>query len=57
MIERKELGKFIRKQLDYVRRPTELPKPNTSHYGRQEIKELLDLIYGGPPMDKGEELP
>lgn len=29
---------------------------DTWHFGRQELRILLDYIYGGPPSNKGEEI-
>ena len=26
------------------------------HYGKQELRELMDLIYGGEPVDESEEI-
>lgn len=30
------------------------PKARANHYGKQEIRELLDFIYGGPPESDDE---
>lgn len=30
------------------------PKGSQHHYGRQELRELLDFIYGGPPANDYE---
>ena len=27
------------------------------HYGRVELRILMDFIYGGPPRDEEEEIP
>lgn len=46
---------FINRQLGYTYTcPRE--KGNQHHYGRQELRELLDFIYGGPPTKSDEEI-
>lgn len=48
---REEAARFIETQLapDWV---TSLEKGEQFHYGKQELRELMDFIYGGPPEDK-----
>lgn len=53
--DREEVARFIEAQLTSGWECT-LPKPNTHHYGRQELKELLDFIYRGPPETPTEEI-
>ncbi len=31
-------------------------KGNQHHYGKQELRELLDFIYGGPPENDDERV-
>lgn len=31
-------------------------KNGRAHYGAQELRELLDAIYGGPPSEEAEKL-
>lgn len=33
-----------------------LSKKTAYHYGKEELKQLLDALYGGPPACKEEEL-
>jgi hypothetical protein len=32
------------------------PKARANHYGKQELRELLDFIYGGPPQSDDERV-
>ena len=48
MKDRSEVAQFINSQLDY-KVATVGFKCNRVRYGRQEFKDLLDFIYGGPP--------
>lgn len=32
------------------------PKGRQWHYGKQELRELLDFIYGGPPQQDEETI-
>jgi len=59
MPTRAELVKFINDQLDpEYRAPETVPGHDHSlhHYGRCELKALLDQIYGGPPQSDEEDL-
>lgn len=47
---RAEVADFLDKQ-----ELTEREKPRW-HYGKQELRDLLDFIYGGPPASEDEEL-
>ena len=65
-MERPELVVFIREQ--FARPWKDDAKPfipnkrdlglgcGQHHYGKCELRELLDHIYGGPPLNKDEEL-
>lgn len=59
MRSRAEVARFINRQLDpavsLVYR-TEREKGSQFHYGRQELRELMDFIYGGLPADRSEEI-
>ena len=46
---------FIKKQLDHSYEPT-MNKGDRVHYGKVELRELMDFIYGGPPQSKRERL-
>lgn len=52
-ITRDEASALINKQLDGSDNTPE--KGEYWHYGRQELKELLDAIYG-PPQDSNSDL-
>ncbi len=56
MISRKELVKFVNRQLFGPNYDTLYNKFGKHHYGIQELKDLLDLIYKGVPENKEEEL-
>ena len=62
---RKEAVEIIHNQLngglpvgvrDTETRFTKRFKDNKHHYGKQELRELMDLIYGGEPVDESEEI-
>jgi len=57
-LNRAKVAAFIRKQLHWKHKLDEAkyPKGNRHHYGKQELKELLDFLFGGPPKSKDEEL-
>lgn len=67
MKTRKEVAALVRRQLregpdtseNYRQGKTLLdgrPKGSQLHYGRQELRELLDFIYGGPPENDDERV-
>lgn len=67
MKTRKEVAALVRRQLrespdtseNYCQGKTPLdarPKGSQLHYGRQELRELLDFIYGGPPENDDERV-
>lgn len=52
-------GKLDRSQaVNLIKRQLNAEKPGCSqhHYGRVELRELLDAIYGGPPLNEAEML-
>ena len=62
-MERSEAVKFVRAQLerDGWLKPNansrdDAGKNDRVHYGKCELRELMDAIYGGPPRSKEEEL-
>lgn len=63
MINREELVKYIRGQLEPTDNIKDVPKyiclrnkGGQFHYGLQELRELLDLIYEGKPITDKEML-
>lgn len=61
MKTRKEAVELIKKQFTEGRPEDKTffgkrPKGNQFHYGRQELRDLLDYIYGGPPSNESEEI-
>lgn len=66
MKHRAEVVELLKKQLHgprlheprrYVTVVDAREKCMQTHYGIQELRELLDFIYGGPPIDDSERLP
>ena len=51
MKPREEVARFIEKQMHDAYYKCSRSKPNTHHYGLQELRELMDFIYGGTPTD------
>jgi len=66
MKTRKEAADLVHQQLmgpnesdDYFNAKTPLDgrlKGSQWHYGKQELRELLDFIYGGPPQSDDERV-
>ena len=52
-MNRKDAVELIHKQLDY---DYCFRNKNAPHYGRLELRELLDEIYGGPPLTESERI-
>jgi hypothetical protein len=50
---REKVVKFI---VDQLANKKDKPVGGTHHYGKQELRDLLDFIYGGEPLWEGEEL-
>ena len=55
MTPRTEAATLINKRMNYDDTLPELSM-SSHHYGKQELKELMDLIYEGPPSIIEEEL-
>ena len=51
MKPREEVARFIEKQMHDSTYECSRPKPHTHHYGLQELRELMDFIYGGEPTE------
>lgn len=51
MKPREEVARFIEKQMHDSTYECSRPKPQTHHYGLQELRELMDFIYGGEPTE------
>lgn len=49
---RKETVELIYKQLDME--TSAAKNKSHHHYGKAELRELLDFIYGGPPENEEE---
>lgn len=67
MIPRKEVALFIHGQMKSSVKKKLIPDKypgsthffdvcDAHHYGKCELRELLDLIYGGPPENDEEKL-
>jgi hypothetical protein len=56
MKARAEVVTFIQEQLDWKRESTK-SKCSAHHYGRQDLRDLLDFIYGQVPQSDDELLP
>lgn len=50
-IPRNVLVNFIKNQMK-----TDKPEGTRNHYGYQELRQLLDLLYGSPPEQLEEQL-
>jgi hypothetical protein len=50
MKPREDVARYIEKQMQgsYT---CSRPKPHTYHYGLQELRELMDFIYGAEPTE------
>jgi hypothetical protein len=55
MIQREYAARFIEEQLKAGYECTR-EKGDAVHYGVQELRELLDYIYGTPPQSEREEI-
>ena len=55
MKTREEAAAFARQQLLDVA-PTAREKKGAHHYGLQELRDLLDFIYEGPPLTPAQEI-
>jgi hypothetical protein len=51
---REEVARFVERQLGIETCGRE--KGDKYHYGLQELRELMDFVYGGPPENEGQAL-
>ena len=53
MKTREEIAKFMEGQMSGT-----IPSPENSswHYGKCELRQLMDFIFDGPPTSKAEEV-
>jgi len=56
MRDRIEVSSFIDKQMKKLTPAMFTRKNNRAHYGKQELKDLLDYVYEEPPTSEGEHL-
>lgn len=57
MKAREEAARFVEVQFTFRGDgATKREKGSQHHYGKQEIRDLLDFIYGGTPATKADEL-
>lgn len=50
MKTREEAARFVEAQFDWTSDyECKLEKGGCHHYGKQEVRELMDFIYGGEP--------
>ena len=57
MKTRTEIVNFVEKQMNYLTEVSkEKNKNHVSHYGRMELKELMDFIFGQQPMFVNEQI-
>lgn len=55
MMTREEAARFAERQFaDAYDCPLE--KGRQWHYGKQDVRALLDFIYGGPPENEAQQL-
>jgi hypothetical protein len=51
---REEVARYIERQFDYKSGYTVSMSKPYNHYGKCELRDLLDFIYGGPPTSPEE---
>ena len=57
MKTREEAARFVEQQFDgYGDYECPLEKGRAWHYGKQDVRALMDFIYGGPPNGKDQEV-
>lgn len=57
MKTREETARYVEHQFDaYSDYECPLAKPHCHHYGKQDVRALLDFIYEGPPDSKPQEV-
>lgn len=54
---REEVARFVEHQFDdYGSYGCKLNKARRHHYGKQEVRELMDFIYGGEPLSAEQQI-
>ena len=53
--DRNTVARFIEKQMDYNHECSR-EKGEQTHYGWQELRDLMDFIYNSKPKHKEQEL-
>lgn len=59
MRPRAEVARFVEQYFDgfaSTERRSSRDKGDRHHYGLQDVRELLDFIYGGPPASEPEQV-
>ena len=57
MKTREEVARFVENQFDnFGTYNCPRDKGHAYHYGRQDVKVLLDFIYEGPPITEDEKI-
>ena len=57
MKSREEAARFVERQFDgYGGYECKLNKGGCHHYGKQEVRELMDFIYGGEPENDSQKI-
>lgn len=58
MKTREEVAQFVNEQFKGYGSTYHCPfeKDRNWHYGKQDVRALLDFIYGGPPESKEQEV-
>lgn len=55
MKNRDEIARFIESQFNYEHE-TKFTKGNFCNYGCQEVRELMDFVFEGPPKSEEEKI-
>lgn len=58
MKTREEVARFVEDQFEVYGSTYNCPlnKGYQWHYGKQDVRALVDFIYGGPPASKEQEI-
>ena len=57
MKTRQEVARFIESQFDgYGKYKCKLEKGGCHHYGKQEVRELMDFIFDGEPVEEIDKI-
>jgi hypothetical protein len=52
---REEVARFIEEQMEGASEPSK-PKGKRYHYGAQELRDLMDFVFGGEPLTDAERI-